>query len=236
MTIDICLSPVLYPSYQKENDTVIVVDVFRATTTMCVAFNNGAEAIIPIADINLAKKYKSEGFLVGAERKTRRVEFADFGNSPFEYTKEKVSGREIVFTTTNGTKAIEVAKDCGQLFIGAFSNIDALIDKCLSTAERIVILCAGWNNKVNIEDTLFGGAFVEKLSKKIEVFFESDAVRMALKLWNLAKDDPIKFVKSSDHYKRLVDNDAESDAAFCFMKNTVPLVPVYEKTNGKLKI
>ena len=236
ISVDICFSPALYPFYQKENDTVIVVDIFRATTTMCAAFHNGAAAIIPIADIELAKKYKSEGFLVGAERKTRRVEFADFGNSPFEYSKEKVSGREIVFTTTNGTRAIEAAKDSDRLFIGAFSNIDALIDKCLATAERIVVLCAGWNNKVNTEDTLFGGALVEKLMKKTEVVFESDAVRMALQLWNLAKNDPIEFVKSSDHYKRLVDNDVESDAAFCFKENTVSVVPVYDKITQRLRV
>ncbi len=236
MIIDICFSPALYPFYQKEDDVVVVVDVFRATTTMCAAFNNGAIAIIPIADIELAKKYKSEGFLVGAERKTRRVEFADFGNSPFEYTKEKVSGGEIVFTTTNGTRAIEAAKDCGQLFIGAFSNIDALAEKCLQSGERIVILCAGWNKKVNIEDTLFGGALAEKLSKKTEVVFESDAVRMALQLWNLAKENPIEFVKSSDHYKRLIDNGVESDAAFCFMENTVSVVPFYDKITKKLRV
>lgn len=236
MTLDICLSPALYPFYRKENDVVVVVDIFRATTTMCAAFNNGATAIIPIADIELAKKYKSEGFLVGAERKTRRVEFADFGNSPFEYTKEKVSGREIVFTTTNGTHAIEAAKDCSRLFIGAFSNINALVDKCLSAGERIVVLCAGWNNKVNIEDTLFGGAFAEKMSEKTEVVFESDTVRMAIQLWNLAKENPIEFVKSSDHYKRLVDNGVESDAAFCFMQNTVSVVPIYDKGAGKLVI
>ena len=234
MTIDICLSPTLYPFYQKENDVVVVVDIFRATTTMCAAFNNGAAAIIPITDIDLAKKYKSDGFLVGAERKTRRVEFADFGNSPFEYTKEKVSGREIVFTTTNGTRAIEAAKHCKQLFIGAFSNIDTLVDKCLVTGERIVILCAGWNNKVNVEDTLFGGALAKKLSKKTDVLFESDTVRMAMQLWDLAKGNPIEFIKSSDHYKRLVDNGVESDAAFCFMQNTVSVVPVFDNTTGRL--
>lgn len=234
MTIDICLSPALYPFYSKENDTVVVVDIFRATTTMCAAFNNGATAIIPVADIELARKYKSKGFLVGAERKTRRVEFADFGNSPFEYTPEKVSGKEIVFTTTNGTRTIEAAKDCGRLFIGAFSNIGALADKCLQASERVVIVCAGWNNKVNIEDTLFGGAFTEKLASRTDVSFESDAVRMALQLWETAKNDPLGFVKTSDHYQRLIDNGAEGDAPFCFQENTVSVVPYYNKITRKL--
>ncbi|MDO5664961.1 MAG: 2-phosphosulfolactate phosphatase [Bacteroidia bacterium] len=234
MTLDICPSPALYSFYRKDNDTVVVVDIFRATTTMCAAFNNGATAIIPVSDIKLAKKYKSEGFLVGAERNARKMDFADFGNSPFEYTREKVLGREIAFTTTNGTQAIEAAKGCEQLFIGAFSNIDVLADKCLSARERIVVLCAGWNNKVNIEDTLFGGAFAEKLLQKTEVIFESDTVQMAMHLWRLAKENPIEFVKLSDHYKRLVDNGVKSDAPFCFMQNTVSVVPVYDKIAGKL--
>lgn len=236
IAVDICLSPALYPFYQKENDVVVVVDIFRATTTMCAAFNNGAAAIIPIADIELARKYKSEGFLVGAERKTRRVEFADFGNSPFEYSQEKVSGREIVFTTTNGTRAIDAAKDCGRLLIGAFSNIDMLTDKCLQWGERIIILCAGWNNKVNIEDTLFGGAFVEKLSEKAEVALESDAVRIALGLWESAKDSPLDYLKNSDHYRRLIANGVESDAAYCLRQNTVSVVPYYDRDIKKLRV
>lgn len=236
IAVDICLSPALYPFYQKENDVVVVVDIFRATTTMCAAFNNGAAAIIPIADIELARKYKSEGFLVGAERKTRRVEFADFGNSPFEYSQEKVSGREIVFTTTNGTRAIDAAKDCGRLLIGAFSNIDMLTDKCLQWGERIIILCAGWNNKVNIEDTLFGGAFVEKLSEKAEVALESDAVRIALGLWGSAKHSPLDYIKNTDHYRRLIANGVESDAAYCLRQNTVSVVPYYDRDIKKLRV
>lgn len=237
ISVDICLSPALYPHYQQENDVVAVVDIFRATTTMCAAFNNGAAAIIPVADIASAKRYKAMGFPVGAERNARRQDFADFGNSPFEYTPEKVSGREIVFTTTNGTRAMEVARDCGQLLIGAFSNIDALAEVCVeSGAERVVVLCAGWNNCVSMEDTLFGGAFVGKLSERTEVVFGSDAVRIALELWEKARNSPLDYLKNTDHYRRLVANGAESDAPYCFEANTVSLVPFYDKTEKKLRI
>lgn len=235
MELDICLSPALYPFYRKKEDVVVVVDIFRASTTLCAAFSNGASAIIPVADIELAKKYKEDGFLVGAERNTRRVDFADFGNSPFEYTADKVCGKEIVFTTTNGTRAIEASKGCKELFVGSFSNIDALIDACMKAGERIVILCAGWNNRVNIEDTLFGGAFTEKMVQKTAVTMASDAVRMALNLWELAKADPLNFLQSSDHYKRLVDNGAEGDAAFCFVENSTSVVPYYHQSEKKLR-
>lgn len=235
MIIDICLSPALYPSYQKEGDTVVVVDIFRASTTMCAAFSNGATAIIPIADIELAKKYKHEGYLVGAERNTRRVDFADFGNSPFEYTADKVQGKEIVFTTTNGTRAIEAAKQSKSLFIGAFSNIDALRERCVQVGERVVVLCAGWNNRVNIEDTLFAGALAEKMVKENGATPGSDAVSMSLHLWETAKNTPIQFVQSSDHYQRLINNGAEGDAAFCLQANTLSVVPWYHYEEGKLK-
>ena len=236
MILDLCPCPALYPYYQKEGDTVIVVDTFRASATICTMLHNGATAVIPVAGREEAKQYKSEGFLVGAERNTRKCDFADFGNSPFEYTPERVSGKEVVFTTTNGTQAIQAAKECRQLFIGTFSNIDAVLEASLRSSERIVILCAGWENRINIEDTLFGGALAEKLSEKEELIIGSDSVRIALELWQQAKDNPLEYVKKSDHYRRFVENGVEGDAAYCLQMNTVPVVPCYDKKEGKLKI
>lgn len=236
MILDICLSPALYPFYKKENDTVIVVDIFRACTTICAAFANGASAIIPVADIEEAKQYKLRGYPVGAERNTRKCDFADFGNSPFDYTQEKVKGKEIVFTTTNGTNAIEQSRGCKTLLIGAFSNIDALAKKCIEIGGRIVVVCAGWNNRINMEDTLFGGAFAEKLFNENPLKLDSDAVKIALELWQSAKHDLLNYLKDSEHYQRLIDNKAEGDAPFCLQQNTVNLVPYYDKVDKKLKI
>lgn len=237
MTLDICPSPALYPFYREENDTVIVVDIFRASTTMCAMLHNGAAAVIPVADIEAAKRYKSHGYLVGAERNTRRCDFAHGGNSPFDYPSEKVSGREVVFTTTNGTQAIEAARGCGQLLVGAFANIDALAEKCIAdNCKRVVVLCAGWNNKINVEDTLFGGAFAEKLAEKTDVALHSDAVKIALQLWCAAKPNPLTYVKSSEHYARLIANGVESEAAYCLRQNTVAAVPRYDKETGRLTI
>lgn len=235
MILDLCPCPVLYPYYQKEGDTVIVVDAFRASATICAAFASGVTAVIPVASIEEAKQYKSEGFLVGAERNARKCDFADFGNSPFDYRPEKVSGKELVFTTTNGTQAIQVAKECSQLFIGTFSNIDALLDLSLQCSDRIVILCAGWENKINIEDTLFGGAFAEKLTEKSKLTIGSDSVRIALELWQQAKNNPLEYLKNSDHYARLIANGAVSDAPYCLQMNTLQMVPIYNSQERKLK-
>lgn len=233
MIIDICFSPALFPSYSQPGDIVVVADIFRATTTMCMAFLNGASAIIPVATIEEAEQYKKDGYLVGAERNVKRCSFADFGNSPFEYTESKVKGEKIVFTTTNGTRAINVARNSRALLIGAFSNIDAVARKCISLGGRVVVLCAGWNDRINIEDVLFGGALSQKISSQTEVNFDSDAASIALNMWNAAKDDPIAYLRSSEHYKRLVANDLGADAKFCLQQNTVPLVPLYDK-KGKI--
>ncbi len=234
MKLDLCPSPALYSYYKSDCDTVIVVDVFRASATMCTILHNGASAIIPVSNTDEAKKYKSKGYLVGAERNTQKCDFADFGNSPFDYSSKRVQGREIVFTTTNGTRAIEAAGDSKELLIGTFINIESLAKRCVKTAERVVILCAGWNNRISIEDTLFGGAFAEKLMELTNVELESDSIKMMLKLWNLAKNDLMGYIKESDHYKRLVDNDAVGDAAYCLTPNSLSVVPVYNKAEGKI--
>ncbi|HBC38043.1 MAG TPA: 2-phosphosulfolactate phosphatase, partial [Porphyromonadaceae bacterium] len=135
-----------------------------------------------------------------------------------------------------GTRAIEAAKDCGRLFIGAFSNIDNLADTCLSSGERIVVLCAGWNNCVSMEDTLFGGAFVKKLSERAEIVFGSDAVRIAMELWEKARNSPMDYLKNADHYHRLIANGAEGDAAYCLQRNTVSVVPYYNRESKKLTV
>lgn len=236
MTLDLCPSPALYPFYKKEDDTVIVVDIFRASTTICTILHNGATAIITVAGTEEARQYKSDGFLVGAERNTRKCDFADFGNSPFEYKRELVQGKEIVFTTTNGTTAIEMGRESAMLFIGAFSNIDVLASRCMEDSERIVILCAGWNNRINMEDMLFGGAFAEKLSKKGDITLGSDAIRIALELWQKAKSDPLAYLKQSDHHQRLINNGVENDAVYCLNQNSVSVVPEYNKADKKIRI
>ena len=234
MKLDLCPSPALYQHYKSEHDTVIVVDVFRASATMCMMLNNGASAIIPVSNSEIAKEYKSKGYLVGAERNTKRCDFADFGNSPFDYTPEIVNGKEIVFTTTNGTRAIDVASDSKELLIGTFPNIDAVVDKCLNSAQRVVILCAGWNNRISIEDTLFGGALAEKLSKKANIKFDSDSIKMTYELWLRVKDNLDEYLKLSDHYQRLVNNSAVGDVDFCITQNSISIVPVYNKTDKRI--
>lgn len=234
MKIEICFSPLLYPAYRDDNAIVIAVDIFRATTTMCAALGNGAAGIIPVATIEEAKAYKDKGYLVGGERNVKRVDFADFGNTPSEYTCDKVKGHDVVFTTTNGTRAIEIAKDCYCLLIGAFSNISTIVNFCVQKKRDVLVLCSGWKDRFNIEDSLFGGALADQL---INSGFEadSDAVQVALDMWKEAKPDVYTYIEKSEHIKRLAANDLLEVGKYCLKQDTVNVLPIYNKQSGKIE-
>ena len=231
MKLDVCFSPVLYPFYAEKNQIVIIVDIFRATTSICTAFRNGAKAVITVASVEEAVLFKEKGFPVAAERNVKKCEFADFGNSPFDFTPEKVIGKEIVFTTTNGTKAVEMALDADEILIGAFSNITTLTNYCNSKKKNVLILCSGWNNRFCLEDTLFAGALTEKLIKTGKFCSDSDATLAALELWKIAHPDLINYICSTEHYQRLKNNGLEDSVEYCLTNDTTPVLPVYDKIN-----
>ncbi len=237
MKVEVCFSPALYQFYNDSpNKVVVVTDIFRASTTMCAALKNGAKSIIPIASIEEAKEYKAKGYKVGAERNVKRCDFADFGNAPTDYTREMVEGEDIVFTTTNGTQAINTAMDADCLLVGAFSNLNAVADFCIEQKKDVMILCAGWENKFNIEDTLFGGALAEVLCDKGGYTPQTDAAKIAMEMWNIAKSNPREYVEKSDHIKRLEANGLADSVNYCLAIDTVPLVPIFDKLTGKLTV
>lgn len=237
MKVEICFSPALYEYYAEDNNKiVVVVDIFRASTTMCAAFQNGVKAIIPVASVEEAKDYKAKGYLVGAERNVKRCDFADFGNSPNEYSAEKVKDRELVFSTTNGTQAIKIAEDCDSLIIGSFSNLQATAEYCIVKQKDVIVLCAGWNNRFNIEDSLYAGALVDILSEEGNYSINFDATLIALEMWKTAKSDLRNYIDRAEHVKRLEANDLLDVIDYCLTVDTVNLVPVYNKNTGKLTL
>lgn len=236
MKVEVCFSPTLYPFYAEQEDhIVVVVDIFRASTTMCAALKNGAKSIMPVASIEEAQAYKQRGFLVGAERNVKRCEFADFGNSPFDYTRDKVEGKDVVFTTTNGTQAIDMASDARILIIGAFSNISTIAEFCKQQQKDVIVLCAGWNNRFNIEDTLFGGALAGKLLQK-GYTLASDAATVALSMWQEAEPNVREYINRTEHIKRLEANNLQDSVDYCLTEDTVNILPLYDKETRKITI
>ena len=233
MKIDVCFSPALYPAYHDPEAIVVVVDIFRATTTMAAAFSNGVRSIRPVATVEEAQVYKEKGWLVGAERNVRRCDFADFGNSPFDYTPEKVAGKEIVFTTTNGTKAITIAQSAYRVVTGAFINLQAVADYCVGHKRNVVVLCSGWQDKVNIEDTLFGGALVDLLVNTGLYEKGSDSAVIAQDMWTTNKEDLLRYLAPTDHVARLKANHLDDSIPYCLtlsITNRVPELAIEEET------
>lgn len=234
MKIDVCFSPALYPVYHNPEAIVVVVDVFRATTTMAAAFKNGVRSIRPVATVEEAQEYKAKGWLVGAERNVKRCEFADFGNSPFDYTPEKVAGKDVIFTTTNGTRAITIARSAYRVITGAFINLQAVADYCLAHERDVVVLCSGWQDKVNTEDTLFGGALVDTLAQTGKYDPATDAATIARDMWTNNKENLIAYLDPTDHMARLKANHLEDAVPYCLTLSSTDVVPELTIEEGEL--
>ncbi len=233
-SIEVCFTPKLYSEIiTKNNFIVVMVDILRASTSICAAFANGVESIIPVASLDEAREYKEKGFLVASEREGVVLGFADFGNSAFNFMTEAVVGKTIAYSTTNGTQAIELAKNADGLTVGSFSNLDAL-SKWLSVQQKnVVILCAGWKNKFNLEDSIFAGALTEELLKTNAFECHCDSAEAAIDLWSIAQQNPLKYIQKAAHRERLRKLGLDDILEYTFELNTTQVVPIL--LDGKLK-
>lgn len=226
-TIQTCYSPALFPLFKEENAIVVVVDVLRATSAICTAIHHGVDKMIPVAGLEEARKYKAEGYLVAAERNAIKQEGFDFGNSPFHYIDEDLSGKTIVISTTNGTQAIEAAKDSSTILIGSFLNISAIANWILQQDRNVIVLCAGWKNKFNLEDSIFAGALSLKLIQSGKFNTVCDSTIAAGYLYERANNDLYGFLEYSSHRKRLKDLHLENDIKYCLTEDQMETIPVY---------
>ncbi len=228
LKIDACFSPYLYPVYADTESIVVVIDVFRATSAICVAFHYGAERIIPVATIEEALQYKQQGMLAGAERDAVKLDGFDFGNSPYDYMGAHVKDKTIALTTTNGTQAIEAARNAYKVVIGSFLNIDVVCDWLIKQNRNILLLCSGWKNKFNMEDSLFAGAVTQQIIDKSTDYRLGDGCLAVKYLYQIGKERPTKFLNYSSHKERFAKLNLKKDIRFCLMPNSAPVVPVLE--------
>jgi 2-phosphosulfolactate phosphatase len=230
--VEVCFSPNVYPLFHKDNATVVVIDILRATSAITTAFYNGVAIMIPVATVEEAMHYKNQGLIVAAERNGEIVEGFDLGNSPFGYMNSKVKGKTIAITTTNGTQAIEAAKKARKVLIGSFLNLDTIIEHLKAENKDVLLLCAGWKNKFNLEDTLFAGAVADALISKYDYTTTCDSAIAAGQLYHLAKHNLYEFLSLSSHRNRLQKLNLERDIKYCLTPNQCPVIPVME--NGVL--
>jgi 2-phosphosulfolactate phosphatase len=224
--LETCFSPALFEPERHEGSIVVVIDILRASSAICTAFENGASSIIPVATVPEAKAYKEKGYLIAAERDGYVLDFADFGNSPFNFTPEKVAGKTIVYSTTNGTGIIKMASLAGFIVIGSFLNISSLAGWILKQESNVVLFCAGWKNRFNLEDTICAGAVAERLMASSLYSTICDSTIAALDLWSLAKNDVSGYIEKAAQRSRLRDKKLDDCIEFCLTEDYTQKVPI----------
>lgn len=230
--IEVCFTPGEYEYFKGEYDIVVVIDVLRATSAICAAFDNGIKSIIPVATIDEAREYQKKGYLVGAERQGQIVEGFDFGNSPYSYMKEELKGQEVVLSTTNGTKALSIAADAPTVVVGALNNIDALCEWLSVQDKNVLCLCSGWQDKFNLEDTICAGAICDQLISSGNFVSDEDSSIAAKYLYLSAWENPLGYLKSSSHRRRLKNLNLNEDIKYCLTPNKTKVIPILK--DGKL--
>ena len=234
-TLHPSLSPALLHLYNVSSSIVVIIDVLRATSTIATALHNGAKCIIPVdsvADcIRIGKQI--EGITAG-ERDGKVAEGLEYGNSPFEYPENFIGGKTLVLTTTNGTKLLQMALDnnAKSIIAGSFNNLSAVCDFLIAQKQNVILGCAAWKDRINIEDTLFAGAVIQRIKKHFSI--NCDSSQIAASLYEEAKGDLFEFIKTKNasHYQRLSGFGLEKDIRYCLTKDAANVLVVYEE--GKL--
>jgi len=230
--LEVCLSPAMYSKHADSEIVVVVIDILRATSAICTALANGAREIIPVDTVEEARKRKSEGSLVAAERDGFVLDFADFGNSPFNFTPERVKNKSIVYSTTNGTGIINMSSECNKVLIGSYLNFSALASWLINQERDVLIFCAGWKERISLEDTVCAGAFATKLINSGEFITRCDSAIASMDLWSMAKDDLNGYIEKAAQRSRLRDKGLDDCIEFCHTFDFTDVIPVLK--DGKL--
>jgi 2-phosphosulfolactate phosphatase len=234
-TLHTSLSPALLNLYDLSNTVVVIIDVLRATSTIATALYNGAKCIIPVDSvakcIELGRKIDA---ITAGERDGKVAEGLEYGNSPFEYPRAFIENKTLVLTTTNGTKLLHMALERGapQIITGSFPNLSAVCNYLLAQNKNVLLGCAAWKDRVNIEDMLFAGAVINRIRKNFSI--NCDSSQIAETMYTKAKKDLFEFMKAKEasHYLRLSGYGLEKDMQYCLTPDVANVLPFYE--DGKL--
>jgi 2-phosphosulfolactate phosphatase len=225
--IEVCFSPLSLPLHQDEHEVVVMVDVLRASSAICTAFQYGLDRIVPLETLEEAHAYRQDGYIVAAERKGQVVEGFDLGNSPFHYMDEKLRGKTVAMTTTNGTRAIRAVDEDKTLFVGSLLNLSALCKTLGELQKNTLILCAGWQDRFNLEDSICAGAITADLLLEKGFVSHHDSSIASKYIYLSARSNYFGFLRSSSHRRRLKALDLNEDIKYCLSTDRTDMVPVY---------
>ncbi|MCH1574863.1 MAG: 2-phosphosulfolactate phosphatase [Flavobacteriales bacterium] len=224
--VEVCFSPRQFDLYKDEFHTCVVIDVLRATSAICTGLAHGVDRIIPVPSVEEARALQAEGCIAAAERNGQIVEGFDFGNSPRTYMDGALKGKTVALTTTNGTKAIDIARGMPQVAIGSINNLDAICTWLMQQPGHVLLLCSGWKDKFNLEDTVCAGAIADNLIDIARYRSVEDSTIAAKHLYTGMRGSVFSFLKASSHRRRLRNLNLGEDIKYCLTPNTVNIVPV----------
>ena len=234
-TLHTVLSPSLLNLYDISNSIVVIIDILRATSTISTALYNGAKQIIPVDSVaECIKLGKQMDVITAGERDGKIAEGLQYGNTPFQYSSEFIKGKTLVLTTTNGTKLLHMAlaANAKGIITGSFCNISAVTDYLSAQNKNVILACAAWKNRINIEDALFAGAVINRIKNQFEI--NCDASKIAETLYLKASNDLFEFMKeqNASHFQRLMGFGLEEDIRYCLTNDIANILSIY--TNGRL--
>jgi 2-phosphosulfolactate phosphatase len=228
------LSPALLHLYDLNNSVVVIIDVFRATSTIAAVLYNGAKCVIPVDSVPKAIEIsKNIGGIAAGERDGKIADGLEHGNSPLEYSKEFIENKTLVLTTTNGTRLLHMALEKGSdtIISGSFPNLSSVCDFLVAAKKNVVLGCAGWKDRFNLEDTLFAGAVINRIKAHFTIHCDSSLMAETMFLKN--KSNLLKFAPQLTHYHRLVERfGLIEDIRYCLTDDVANILPVYKE--GKL--
>ena len=223
-SIEVCFTPELIHLHEVKVKLVVVVDIFRATSTMVAALAHGVTEILPFADLESCRAMQAQGYLIAGERDGLTAPGFELGNSPVAFLEGNYAGKKLAMTTTNGTLALDKSKGASEILIGAFPNLQATASYIQSRNLDVLIHCAGWKGRFNLEDSLYAGALVQALSSS-HANQEDGALAMS-SLFSLEGGNLATYLSQASHAKRLQNHGIEDDIDFCLSLN------LYEQVVG----
>ncbi|HWH64237.1 MAG TPA: 2-phosphosulfolactate phosphatase [Ginsengibacter sp.] len=234
-TLSTCLSPALLHLYDVSSSIVIIIDILRATSTIATALYNGAKSVIPVDSVaECIKLGKQMDVITAGERDGKIAEGLKYGNTPFQYKPDFIKGKTLVLTTTNGTRLLHMALSDGApaIITGSFCNLSSVCDYLAKQNKNVILACAAWKDRINIEDTLFAGAVISRIKNNFQK--NCDASQIAESLYNEAKKNLFDFLKekNASHYQRLMGFGLENDIRYCLTIDNANALILYE--SGRL--
>ena len=231
MKVDIIISADDIIESKIEDKIVVVIDMFRATSVIVTALNNGCREVVPYLTIEEtlehAGKLNRQDYILGGERRAVKIEGFDLSNSPIEYKKNVVENKTVLMTTTNGTRTLTKSTNAKTILIAAMINAKAVAEKLLEINEDVVIINAGTNGNFSMDDYICSGYIINEMlnvNNKIQL---TDIARTANIIYE-ANTDIISYVKEASHYSVMKSLELDEDIQYCMKKSIIDIVPEYK--------